>query len=424
MKPALVARLSRTIFLFSLITVLLSLLAIEGFNDDLDETILNLELTLEYDYFKEQIQGTQYQTWRTARLEAIFLPGNQAESLLPDYLQGLSVPYSEEVEIGEQTYLVVANAIQNPDGRLFVSQDISVMESQELLSQFGALLVMGIVVSAGLILSWLIARYLAKPLQTLTHEIRRIEPGKAMGRLTVNYRDWEFDEIATVFNRFLEALEVLVERENSFVKLASHELRTPLAVMTGALDVIEKRNNFSEADQLTLSRIRRAARDMQQDVDVLLTLARGTTDDSSTRERISLRQSVYDTIDDMESIQPDQTGRMHLTVEGADLVLTTDPALVRMLIRNLLQNALKHTKAKVTIEVTQKGLCIRDQGPGLPETIVTRLNNPLEQQRGVFQESSFGLLIVQLICERLGSQLVLHGSGKEGTEFLLIFDHL
>ncbi|WP_165856195.1 sensor histidine kinase [Marinobacter sp. JSM 1782161] len=413
MRRSLATRLFRNLFAVSLVTALLSIGAIEVFYEDMEDTILSLELTEEQAYFRKHIQGNSVQQWDTARLKAIFLPAGAPEDALPDYLKGKPAPYSGELELTEATYLVLVEPVDNPPGHLYLSQDISIMEGQELLSQLtvlGVLLGMALI---GFVLSRLSARRLVHPLRKLTQQIQATEPAKTMRRLETEYQDTEFADIAGAFNRFLDALEAFVDREKSFVKLASHELRTPLAVMSGALEIIEKRNALSEADQRTLARIRRAANDMQADVNVLLKLARGHVD-SDEPEPVSLARITRDTMADLENSQSDQPDRLRFDAAG-DQTLMTDPPLLRMLIRNLLQNALKHTRGPVDIELLADGLRITDYGRGLPRDVSERLENNISRRERRMQESNFGLLLVQLICERQDWQLDIVGSGPGGT---------
>ncbi|BES72278.1 HAMP domain-containing sensor histidine kinase [Marinobacter nanhaiticus D15-8W] len=415
MKQSLARRLFRYLFGVSLVTALLSIVAIELFYEDMEDTILNLELTEEQAFFLNQIERPVSQSWRTARLRAFYLPEGESEALLPDYLRDKPVPYSAELELPDATYLVLVRDVDEPAGRLYLSQDISIMEDQELLSQLtvlGVLLGMAVV---GFVISRLSAKHLVNPLHRLTSQIQATEPAKSMRRLDTRYADTEFADIANAFNRFLDAIEAFVEREKSFVKLASHELRTPLAVMTGALDIIEKRGTLSEADRRTLGRIRRATDGMHSDVDILLKLARGSIDSDEYR-KLSLNNSIEDTLEELESSQGDYRERLRFVPKQPDQTVTTDPALLRMLLRNLLLNALKHTRYGVDIETFPGRLRIRDYGDGLPHHITERLTQPVLTSRSSFQESSFGLLIVQLICERQGWQLNVVQSGESGTE--------
>jgi signal transduction histidine kinase len=271
----------------------------------------------------------------------------------------------------------------------------------------------------GVFVSKIASAYLLKPLKTLTNDVLATEPGVSMERLSRNYRDSEFEQISEAFNRFLSAMEALVDREKSFVKLASHEFRTPLAVILGALDVLEQRKTLSEADYKTLGRIRKATRTMREDTEMLLRIARGELSRSDST-RIDIVSTIRDIVVDIKDLNPAFNARTTLNHESDHTIVQSDPALVRMVIRNLLQNALEHTDASVGISVTNdKSLRIQDFGKGLEKPAMESIAIvKVAETRGLHQKS-FGLLIVQLACDRLNWKFQVEKSDAEGTVFLI-----
>lgn len=423
MKSSLTTRLARTLFFLIVATTATSMFIVEVFVYDVEDTILELELKAEAEYFKGQLREGRFQPVKTAQLEVVFLPDGEAEALLPEYFQSRDLPFSREVEIGQTTLLVVGERMEAPGGKLFLAQNITIMENREALVQLALAGVAGLMLLVGFIVARTGARYLVRPFRKLTREVLVTTPGTPMPQITTDYRDQEFCDIAEAFNRFLSELEHHIEREKTFVKLASHELRTPLAVMSGALNVLEQRQSLSPADQKTLARIRRAMQNMRDDTEVLLELARNEASDADARTLV-LQEIIKNTIDDLEHGNPDHTGRIIIYNNSPGLRVKTHPALVRMLLRNLLQNALRHTHAGVELRVIENRISVRDFGPGLPDTITEHLSTTetpcaTSSRKAEFSNTTFGLLIVRLVCERLGWDLEVARSDNEGTEFLI-----
>lgn len=423
MKSSLTTRLARTLFFLIAATTAASMFIVEVFVNDVEDTILGLELKADAKYFTEQLQNGSFQPIKTAHLEAVFLPEGEADLVLPEYFRNRSLPFSLEIEIGKTTLLIYGEQLEAPAGKLFLAQDITIMENRESLVQLALVGVAGLMLLIGFFVARTGARYLVRPFKKLTREVWNTAPGSTMPQITTDYRDQEFCDIAEAFNRFLSALEHHIEREKSFVKLASHELRTPLAVMSGALNVLEQRQNLSAADQKTLARIRRVMQTMRDDTDVLLELARSEASEGDART-IVLQEIVQNTIDDLEQGLPDHVGRITVYNNSPGLRVKTHPALVRMLLRNLLQNALRHTHAGVEIQLVENRISVRDFGPGLPQNITEHLSatgapSAITSTTGEFSNTSFGLLIVRLVCERLGWDLEIAQSDNEGTEFLI-----
>ncbi|WP_417521604.1 sensor histidine kinase [Marinobacter sp.] len=423
MNSSLTARLTRTLFFLIAATAATSMFILELFVDDVEDTILGLELKADADFFTEQLQQGRFKPLKTARLEAIFLPEGEEDLALPDYFRSRSLPFSQEIEIGDTTLLIVGEQIKNPDGKLFLAQDITIMEKREVLVQMALVGVAGFMLLVGFFVARTGSQYLVRPFRKLTHEVMNTRPGSSMKQIYTGYRDQEFCDIAEAYNRFLRELEHHIEREKSFVKLASHELRTPLAVMSGALNVLEQRQSLSTADQKTLSRIRRAMQTMRDDTEVLLELARSEASESDART-ILLQEVVQNTIDDLEHGNPDHAGRITVYNNSPGLSVTTHPALARMLMRNLLQNALRHTHAAVEVRIIENKISLRDFGAGLPTQVTEHLSavgapSTITSATSEFSNTTFGLLIVRLVCERLRWDMEIARSDSEGTEFVI-----
>ena len=424
MKNTLGKRLFRYILAISSITGMLSIIAIEWVYEGIESAILDYELTAEQSFYLNQISGPHYQNWHTARLHAFFLPEGQNDLVLPAYLQHKTAPYAGEIIYSQDTYLVLVTHVEEPAGRLYLSQNISTIESNELNAQLSIVGVLLGMLLLGLLLSHLASKRLVKPLGQLTEQIRAIVPGKSMKRLTTHYTDLEFTDIAHAFNLFLDSIEDFIAREKLFIKLAGHEFRTPLAVITGALEIIDKRNTLSKKDQQTVARIRRAIDGMQTDLAILLKLVRGQINSDEIRQ-LNIHNSIANVIEELKHSRPNDNDRLRLTSKKTDQVISTDPILLHMLLRNLLINALQHTRNNVDIEIFSGGIRIRDYGAGLPESIAEKFKKQTSIHREgevkKLQDSHFGLLIVQLICERLGWHLNVSTIETSGTEIEILF---
>lgn len=415
MKVSLSTRIYRTIFISIAATILLSFAAVELIYEDMEDTILNIDMAKEREYFLANLTNDGYQEWHTARMTAIFLGPKDPESLLPAYLRDYPVPFSAEVEKGDEALLISVERIPSPPGTLFLVQDISAMESREEVSEMAVLLVGVIMLVVGLVIARLAARRISEPLHHLTEELQASDPEIAIPRLSTEYQEFEFSEIAASFNRFFGKLEESVAREKAFVRLASHELRTPIAIISGALDVISKRGNIAPEDIKAFRRIRKSTEDMKSDVEMLLKLARGGRDNSSGTE-VSIEDVVLLVMSDLENEHPEWKGRVAVNSRvGADTVIV-DEALLRVLLRNLIQNALKHTARDVLVTICAGEIRITDMGEGMPASAVARLRSEHLQDALSQSEAGVGLLIIKLVCEQLSWRLHVNQIGSGGTE--------
>ena len=222
-------------------------------------------------------------------------------------------------------------------------------------------------------------------------------------------------------NHLLQKLENSFNAEKRFAEHAAHHLRTPLATLKLQLQMLEQARNNSErvaslAD-LNVS-IERASRLVGQ----LLTSTR-VSHQPIVRVAIDLRRSVIGMIEELAPIAA--LKHIRLSFESADdLVVMADETLLRLLIGNVIENAVKYTPEHGAVHVALTGdeqrvaCAVIDSGPGIPE----------EERAHVFQRfyrvgtpkaqgTGLGLAIVAEIAARLSGSIALktpeNGTGLE-----------
>ncbi|MDX5364169.1 MAG: HAMP domain-containing protein, partial [Pseudazoarcus pumilus] len=250
---SLARRIFRIIFAIGAINVAVTMVATEFIYEDVEDTILSLELAQEREFIEGRIEGEDVYVWKTALLTAFYVPDGKRFDELPALFAGRPVPFSAEVIEGNKSYLISIERAGRHPGVLYLAQDISILEDREDFVQIATALLCAGMLLLGLLLARHGTRRVVRPLHTLTQDIRRIEPGSRIARIESAYSDQELAEIASTLNELLGALDAYIRREKSLISLASHELRTPVAVIAGALDVLEQRDSLGEADRRTLT---------------------------------------------------------------------------------------------------------------------------------------------------------------------------
>lgn len=418
-KGSLSKRLFRTMLLIGIVNVVITLVATEFIYEDIEETSLTIGLADERAYFEQRLVGNEVTSWRSALLTAFFVPAGKEDVELPHMFRGKPVPYAAEVDLKDETYLLSIAPTEQVPGVLYLAQDITVLENREdSFQEFGFIMFAVGILAISLILARLGAARIIRPLQSLSSQIRKIRPDSSFKRIPAHYEDEELNEIAGVLNDLLKALDTYVRREKALVSLASHELRTPIAVISGALDVIDQRSPTDPTNRKTLDRIRQATDKMQADVDALLKLAHRSSEQDRT-ERVDLARCAHRVVAELESSAPEYVGRVKQTAPGDTAILSSDQTLVHMLMRNLIQNALRHTRDFVYIDIHGDRLSISDAGEGLPSHVRARLDGSADDKS--VPEDGLGLFIVRLICERLAWTLQVRQSSHGGTHIDIVF---
>ncbi|NYT49178.1 HAMP domain-containing histidine kinase [Parapusillimonas granuli] len=416
MKPRSISRrVYRAILAVSVVATLSMVVTVLLVNEDLEHTMLDVEFAQERDFILMNHTGEEAFIWDTPELAVVFAPSDDVHpNVLPEVFQGLPQNYSAEIERGDETYLVAVESVSG--GVLYIAKNITHFEKREALFGLALIIIAVVILAFSLLLAVFSSRRIVRPLKLLSERISRIPVGPNMPRMESDYSDVELHSIALTFNRFLDELESYVRREQSLLNLASHELRTPIAVMSGALEIIESRNQLSEKDRATLLRVRRSCDEMRDNVNILLKLARRESEER-VHEIIEVSPVARQVISDLK-FSLNGTDRVNLTTVS-ELRVKADPAIVGMLLRNIIQNAVQHTKGEIDVMVSETSVEIEDSGTGLSADQQAILMRQKSLSNDGTALSGLGLYIVTLMAERLDWLLDITQTNENGTKIRL-----
>ncbi|MCQ9616027.1 HAMP domain-containing histidine kinase [Paenalcaligenes niemegkensis] len=399
-------RIYKTILAISIASMLVMVTTVMLINDDLEDKMLGG--VTHPDVLAEVMLSDEFFMWEGGLNTIVFMPAEQPlPENFPTMFKNLGELKKAELEIGGSTYLI--NIEHSEAGTLYWARDISAFEIRENKLSLTMLPIILAITLFSVILAFFSNRTLVRPLRKLSEQIGALPIAKNLPPIEHDYKDQELYDIAITVNRFLGELESYIQREQQLLSLASHELRTPIAVVSGALDVIESRDQLSRNDQLTLGRIRRANNEMGDNVNVLLRLARHDTALESPSQ-VNVGGCVEEILDDMATRYAIEE-RVNLNVAGT-VCIQSYPVPVKMLLRNLIQNALQHTSGEIDISVNTQGIIIRDHGTHYSENVEQKLKNAptLPTSSG-----GLGLYIVTLMCEQLKWSLHVSSADSQGT---------
>ena len=420
-------RIYRATALVSVISLITMFIITAWVSEDLESTMLKVEMANERDFFlAQQFDADKPVHRQFSGLTLIYLPKgyqnlstDDEQSEVAMIFKGLKPPFSGEVTIKDETYLVSIHQMEN--GSLYLGRNITHFERREWMFRLAMLSAIALIALLIGVLAVISAKRVVKPLRDLSDQIQAMPVGSRMARLPIAWHDEELQTIAKAFNEFVGQLEAFVRREKSLLNLASHELRTPLAVVSGALDILDQRGNLSHADQTTVERIRRATEEMQSNISILLALARKDQENNLDTAPVSISSEIQRVLDDLSGTFPVQS-RVDLRAFSPGQV-KAEASMVRMLLRNLVQNALQHTQRRVSITVHADYFDVRDEGPGLSRQAQDILDSrvTLGQEEGPVH--GLGLYLVTLMVERLGWSLHIVETSSRGTVLRVFYGH-
>ncbi|MFZ1318438.1 MAG: ATP-binding protein [Candidatus Nitrotoga sp.] len=259
------------------------------------------------------------------------------------------------------------------------------------------------------LLLWIAVARGLRPLDKLTREVEQRAPDN-LAALDASSAPREVVPLIERLNRLFTRIEASMQKERRFTADAAHELRTPVAAIKAQAQVARAACGEAERNHALDNAILgcdRAAHLIAQ----LLTLARIDTLGNDVTEACQLRVIAAEVIAAIAPAALSQHVRLELT-EGAEVEVRCNPVLLRILLRNLIDNAVRHTQPETSVWVSithQQGLAclsVNDNGPGIPEAELARVSERFYRPIGTSASGSgLGLSIVNRIAEIHGASL-------------------
>jgi signal transduction histidine kinase len=250
-----------------------------------------------------------------------------------------------------------------------------------------------------------------RPVDALRAGAEEITGGSRAGRLPVPDSRDEVHRLAVTLNDMLHRLDAARARQRAFVADAAHELRSPLTNMRTELEVAQHLPDDTDWPALTddlLADVQRLSRL----VDDLLLLARSDEGVITARvEQVDLGQLVGEAVQRYPGVA--------FADPGHPLPLLGEPDALARVVTNLIDNAERHKRSRVTVTVAAVGadlvVVVADDGPGIPaedrERVFqrfTRLDDARARDAG---GSGLGLAIVRELVRRHRGSVVLGDAG-------------
>jgi two-component system OmpR family sensor kinase len=282
-------------------------------------------------------------------------------------------------------------------------------------------LVGGGVILALVLLGWVVIRIGLRPLDRIGRVAAEIARGDLSRRVSPADQRTEVGRLSRSLNEMLGQIEraFRARRQSEdqlrrFIADASHELRTPLASIRGYAELFRLGAADDPATlERAMARIEAEATRMGVLVEDLLSLAALDQAPERPRVPVDLGELAAHAAEDTRVTAPDRSVR--LSIEDAATTVTGDPDQLRQLLANLMRNAVIHTPAGTTIEITVRRegalavLEVRDHGPGVPDDATDELFERFWRSEGGRSRgkggAGLGLAIVKAIAVAHGGSV-------------------
>ena len=363
-----------------------------------------------------------FQLW--SRKDGLMLRSDSA----PKFALSSSIYGFTETNIDDVVWHVFSIANSTGEYIIHVGQqeEIRAELTDEISSQLVTQFLIGLPL-LGLVI-WFIVGLSLKPINRLERALAKRE-ASYLKPLSTKKLPNEIVPVVNEINNLFVQLERAFEHERRFTADASHELRTPLAGLLTQAHVA-LRTTDEEVRKHALCRIKQAVNRMTYMVQQLLTFSRiESNTEFLTKQNTMISREVVQVIAELEPEAHKKQIVMEFIENNAVPVIVNGP-LVSILIRNIIDNAIKYTPVKGKVLITVNGqekylqLCVEDSGPGIApdqyEKSLERFHRCVETA-SMAKGTGLGFSIVQRIAGIHNADLILGVSQFGGLKVTVLF---
>ncbi|UOQ84259.1 sensor histidine kinase [Gracilibacillus salinarum] len=277
-------------------------------------------------------------------------------------------------------------------------------------------------IAVAVLLSHYLTRRLVTPLTKLKHQLKKIEK-RQFDQIKEIKATGEIKEVEQSVTEMANELNSFIQSQHHFFQNASHELKTPLMAIQGYAEGI--RDGIfegKEADrglQVMVDEIHR----LKKIINEIILLAKLDSETDIYRpETVALQPFMRKVMDRAVPIANDKG--IEIDDKGLEKArLFVDEEKMLQAVMNIVANAIRHAKQKVTISTSVKDkrlfIQVTDDGKGIDEALLSKLFHRFV--KGKSGETGLGLAIARAIVERSGGSIKAENAPEGGARFTIVF---
>ena len=351
-------------------------------------------------FIRKVLENFQFQVWNKSGNLILSSKNAPKESLFH-----AKPGYSNRI-IKNETWRIFSNYNPKTGMRIILAEPFvnRALLGHEL-AQYHVYIILVIFPILGLLI-WIIIGRGLKSLKRVADEVADRDPTH-LTAVKIEHIPIEVKPLIHELNKLFTRLKSTIEREKRFSGDAAHELRTPLAGLKAQTQVALQTTDELER-RLALQKVLKGVDRSSHVVQQLLTLSRLAPDTGETQENmpVDVGKIAAEIIADLAAIAIGKNIEIELLDEDAPSVILGNPIAIGILIRNLVDNAIRYTPQDGQVTISLKHhqnhitLYVADSGPGIPATQHQRVFERFYRGLGTQQHGSgLGLAIVAQIAK-------------------------
>jgi len=314
-----------------------------------------------------------------------------------------------------------------------IAQRLDIVDRETRRAQTILIYVALVACIAVIVASLFIARSLVDPIVRLTGAMEEIGSERLDRRLRWKRGD-EIGRLAATFDAMLDRLQGAFARERQFISDASHEFKTPLTVINANAQLIRRwgdRDPVVRAESFDAI-VDESAR-LAEMVSGMLTLAKADSGDQIPKEPLNLKPLVADVVAHARVRAAENGLELRAELEADGPYVLAEGALIRQLVSNLVDNAIKFTeRGEIVVAVRHEPgtarISVSDTGIGIAPEMAERLfdrffrGDPAHSR--TIEGTGLGLAIVRSIARVHGGSVTAAARPEGGSVFTVILPAL
>jgi signal transduction histidine kinase len=415
-RPLLKHRILQWLFIYAVLLSAAVLAAGYLIHERVEHLAWESLLRAELDYYGQRIQANAAYRWHDTDTLRMF--GVTGAPPLPANLVSLEAGLHDDMTLDGVTSVVLIEQINGKP----VAMALNLTEFEGVEGAISAAVATGtviVILILGLVVMWRLGRVI-QPLAALAGQVEGLKPAQPDQKVVLDEdASAEMVVIAEAFNDYLRRNQSFVEREHAFIASSSHELRTPIAVIAGASELLLDQADVPPTARNQVVRIHRTARNVEQLISLLLTLAKDPSRLADSSDHVALDQLLPEIIEDHRYLTRDKD--LTLALEAMSPCEIVAPVtIVQAAIGNLLRNAIENSdRGEIRISLRSDAtVVIEDPGHGMSPEEISEIYARMARGGGR-DGGGIGLDLISRLCEHLGWNLAFSSVSGRGTRTTL-----
>lgn len=302
----------------------------------------------------------------------------------------------------------------------------TVISFEKKLKSFAFYLLL-ILLTISIFIDLSITQILLKPFEKIIEKLKSTQHPKQFDHSLIQTNTSDFNYLQSSIAELMHQIESAFEAEREFIGNVSHELLTPISIIRSKLDNFTANTKLHEEELRKIFEAKQTLSRLTKMVRSLLLLSRIENQEYLKNESIVLSQLLSDILSEFQDRVDIKQQNISFQNTAKDISIKGNAELLRILLSNLISNAIKYTPEKGSISLTLEKqsdhlvLTIEDNGYGISKTELPHIFDRFKKFSKQKESFGLGLALVKQIADYHDIQIQVNSSPESGTHFQLHF---